>query len=59
MCRPFLAIEQVLIDVKNRELTLIVGDDQVKFNLYQSLKFSDDGKASYMRVYSLILLKRG
>ena len=31
---PFLATGQALIDVKNRELTLRVGDDQVKFSLY-------------------------
>ena len=28
--RPFLAIKQALIDVKNRELTLSVGDEEVK-----------------------------
>ena len=32
--RPFLATVQSLIDVKNGELTLRVGNDQVKFNLY-------------------------
>ena len=31
--RPFLATGQVLIDVKRGELTLRVGEDQVKFNL--------------------------
>ena len=33
--RSFLAIGQALIDVKNGELTLRVGEDQVKFNLYK------------------------
>ena len=32
--RPFLATNQALIDVKNGELTMRVGDDQVKFKLY-------------------------
>ena len=32
--RPFLATVQALIDVKNGELTLRVGNDQVKFNFY-------------------------
>ena len=33
--RPFLATGQTLIDMKNGELTLRVGEDQVKFNLYK------------------------
>ena len=55
--RPFLATGQALIDVKNGELTLKVGEDHVKFNLYQSLKFSNDAKAICMRVDSLIPLE--
>ena len=39
--RPFIATGQVLIDVKNGELTLKVGEDHVKFSLYRSLKFSN------------------
>ena len=34
--RPFLATRQALIDVKNGELTLRVGEDQVKFNIYKT-----------------------
>ena len=36
--RPFLSIRSALIDVKKRELTLRVGDEEVHFNLNQSLK---------------------
>ena len=36
--RPFLAIGAALIDVKNGELTLRVGDEAVHFNLNHSLK---------------------
>ena len=39
--RPFITTGQALIDVKNGELTLKVGEDHVKFNLYRSLKFSN------------------
>ena len=39
--RPFLAIRAALIDVKKRELTLIVGDEAVHFKLNISLKRSD------------------
>ena len=44
--RQFLATRQALIDVKDGELTLRVGDDQVKFNLYQNLKFVGDDKTT-------------
>ena len=33
----FLATSQTLIDVKNGELTLRVGEDQVNFNFYKSM----------------------
>ena len=36
--RPFLAIGAALIDVKNGELTLMVGNEVVHFNLNHSLK---------------------
>ena len=36
--RPFLATRPTLIDVKKGQLTLIVGDEKVHFNLNQSLK---------------------
>ena len=54
--RPFLAIKQALIDVKNGKLTLGVSDEEVKFNLTKTVKFTDDDKRSCMRVDSLILL---
>ena len=53
--RPFLATDQALIDVKNGELTLRVGDDQVKFNLYKGMNFPSDENASCMRIDTLIL----
>ena len=36
--RPFLATGASLIDVKNGELILRIGDEVVNFNLNQSLK---------------------
>ena len=59
LSRPFLAIGQALIDVKNGELTLKVGEDHVKFNLYKSLNFSNDAKAICMRVDNLIPSRDG
>ena len=52
--RPFMTIGQALIDVKYGELTLRMGDDQVKFNWYQNLKISRDDRATCMRIDSLI-----
>ena len=59
LSRPILVTRQALIDVKNGELTLRVSDDQVKFNLYQSLKFVSDDKATCMRIDSLIPSRDG
>ena len=52
--RTFLTTGQVLIDVKSKELTLRVGEDQVKFNLYKSMEFSSDINASCIRIDTLI-----
>ena len=39
---PFLVTSQALIDVQNGELTMRVQDEQVTFNLFQSMKFPSD-----------------
>ncbi|XP_057996495.1 uncharacterized protein LOC131175839 [Hevea brasiliensis] len=36
--RPFLAITGAIIDVKNGRLTLKVGDEEVEFNLFSTMK---------------------
>ena len=51
---PFFATGQALINVKNGELTLRVGDYQVKFNLYKVMNFLRDENISYMRIDTLI-----
>ena len=52
--RSFLATGQALVDVKNGELTLRVGDEEVKFNLIKTVRFSNNDKRTCMRVDSLI-----
>ena len=42
---PFLATGAALIDVRKGELTFRVGNEEVHFNLNQSLKQPDDEKA--------------
>ena len=44
--RSFLVTNQALIDVKHGKLTLIVGEDLVKFNLYKSMEFPNYVNAS-------------
>ncbi|XP_038875140.1 uncharacterized protein LOC120067675 [Benincasa hispida] len=39
--RPFLAIGNVLIDVHKGELTMRVDNQEVKFNVFNALKFPD------------------
>ena len=55
--RPFLATSQVLIDVKNDELMVRVGEEHVKFNLYYSMKLLDEDKASCIKIDILISSK--
>ena len=43
--RPFLATGRTLIDVHSGNLTLRVNDEEVKFNIYQTMKFLN--KARY------------
>ena len=45
--RPFLATGAVLVDVKKGELTLMVGDEAVYFNLNHSLKQPELSSADY------------
>ena len=39
--RPFLATRRALIDMHSGELTLKVNEEEVIFNIYQSMKFPD------------------
>ena len=52
--RPFLATEATLIDVKNGELTLRVGEEVVHFNLNKSLKQSECESTDYKIVETII-----
>ena len=52
--RPFLATGAALIDVKKGELTLREGDEEVHFNLNQSLKQPDFEKAKCKNVEKVV-----
>ena len=49
----FLSVGAALIDVKNRELTLRIGTEEVHFNLNQCLKQHDVEQAHYMKTNSV------
>ena len=55
--RPFLATGVALIDVKNGELTLRVEENEVKFNLNQSLKYYDNEEVHCIRIEEIFAEK--
>ena len=52
--RPFLATKAALIDVKKRELTLMVGEVVVHFNLNKSLKQSECESTNCKTVVTIV-----
>ena len=45
--RPFLATGRTLIDVQKGELTMRVQNDQVIFNVFSTMKFSNDEESCF------------
>ncbi|XP_074356558.1 uncharacterized protein LOC141696296 [Apium graveolens] len=45
--RPFLATGRTLIDVQKGELTMRVQDDQVTFNVFSAMKFSNNEESCF------------
>ena len=43
--RPFLATGRALIDVHSGNFTLQVNDEEVRFNIYHTMKFLDGGQS--------------
>ena len=52
---PSNATSQAWIDVEHGEMTLLVGKEEVKFNLHQSIQLTDEEKMTCMRIESLFL----
>ena len=57
--RPFLSTRAALIDVKKREHILRVGDEEVHFNLNQSLKQPDFEKSECKSCANVVLNNSG
>ena len=55
--RPFLATGAALINVKKGDLTLRVGEEEVKFKFNQSLKKHDNEKVHCIKIEEILLRK--
>ena len=53
--RPSIATSQVWIDVKQGEMTLFVGEEKMKFDLYQSTPLIDMKRGACMKLESSLL----
>jgi len=47
LCRPFLATENTLIDVRQGKLTLHVQDDEVTFNMFKAVNYPMKNKECF------------
>ena len=57
--RPSNAHNQAWIDIKNGEMTFLVGKKKVKFNLHQSIQLTDEEKNCCMWIKSSLLHFKG
>ena len=53
--RPSTAISQAWIDVKHREMNLLVSKEKVKFNLHQSIQLTVEEMSNCRRIESSLL----
>ena len=53
--RPSNATSQAWIDVEHGEMTLLVGDENLKFNLHQNIQLNDEEKKCSMQIESSLL----
>ena len=50
--RPSIATSQVWIDAEHGEMTLLVGEDKMKFDLHQSIPLKDEERRVYIKIES-------
>lgn len=48
---PFLATYNAVIDVKNRKISLLVGDDKTKFDIKRSMNYPAEADQAYGRKF--------
>ena len=51
--KPSFATSQVRIDAKHGEMTLLVGEEKMKFDLHQSIPLIDEERRVCMKIESL------
>ena len=56
--RPLLSSSQAWIDINKGELTLLVGEEKVKFNLHQPLPLTEQERAMCRKFCSLLQSKQ-
>ena len=58
--RPFLATRRTLIDVQKGELTMRVNDQEVTFNVFNALKYPDEGseECSFVKTIDSLVQKQ-
>ena len=47
--RPSNGTSQAWIDVEHGAMTLLVGEEKLKFNLHQNIQLTDEEKKCYIR----------
>ena len=56
--RPSIAKSQVWIDAENGEMTLLVGEEKMKFDLHQRKPLTDEERRVYMKIESSLSLNK-
>ena len=54
--RPSISTSQVWIDTKHGEMTLLVGEEKMKFDLHQSIPLTDEERRACMKIECSFLL---
>ena len=54
--RPSISTSQAWLDAKHGEMTLLVGEEKVKFNLHQSMLLMDEERRACMKIESSFFL---
>ena len=56
--KPSFATSQVCINVELREMTLLVGEEKIKFDLHQSIPLTDEERRACMKIESSFSLMK-
>ena len=57
--KPSFSISQVRIDAEHGEMTLLVGEKKIKFDLHQSIPLTNEERRTCMKIESSFSLMKG